>query len=441
MIYGNFFNGIGISEYDANKFHSIVGCDIHSKSGVTKSSLAMTKESGTTVTELCSCSVVSTNGDSFWFSGASGKIWKRTSAGVWSLVHTNTIGANLGCCLFNGYIYYASASKLGRIAIANASSEASWSSQNDSFGTFTAGDTAYKPMCVKNLSLFIGDGYLVASVDGAGTFSANVLDLETYHRITCLVGYNNYLLIGTTVASNVNQSGVFLWDTYSSSWTVEDYIEEQGVNTFIRSDNLILASCGTVGNIYYFTGEKLELMRALIDADETIATSVKPYNSANLNGLPLLGNLRGIYSIGRLNKDLPLAFNIEYVPSAGQGTTIGTILTVGGQVLASFQNGTSYGVDKLDTNRTNGVITTPVFMGKASMVKVYYSLMPTGCSIAIETKSDGGTWTAQTEVKDDQDLKIVYFDGGIGNASFVQARITLTSSTTSTPIITSIEII
>jgi hypothetical protein len=342
---------------------------------------------------------------------------------------------------FNGYLYYASSSKLGRIAEAVASSEASWSSQNDSWATFTIGNTSYHPMIEQNLSLFIGDGKYIAAVDAASTFSGNALDLQTQHVVTALVPYENDLVIGTIVSSYSNRSGLFRWDTYSNSWTTEDYVDEIGINCFINADETVYISIGTVGNIYYYTGANAKKWRMLKDANTIVTTGVNAYGVGNLNGLSLLATTRGIYSIGRVDDTFPVAQVIEYVPSLGQGTTLGALATVGTQVFVSYKNGTSYGIDKLSTNKYNGFIETPLFIGKeVNSVVARYDSLPTSTSITISTSVDGGSYTSQTVEKDDEDNREYRLQDSPMNKTTLQARITLNASTTTSPTIREIEI-
>jgi hypothetical protein len=98
----------------ANSLARIVGWDLHSEPAIMKVSQALTEESGGTVDELCKVVVECSDGNSYWFSSSSGKIWKRTDAGVWSLVSTNAQGSCLGAFEHNGFIYYATAEYLGR---------------------------------------------------------------------------------------------------------------------------------------------------------------------------------------------------------------------------------------------------------------------------------------------------------------------------------------
>jgi len=441
--YGQWQNGIGVSEYAQNYFHTIVGCDIHTKPGSITGSLDMINaDAGTAVVDaLCLSRVVLPAGDAFFGSSTSGKIWKVTTAGVVSLVHTNTEGAILGMGFFNGYLYYASDTKLGRIAEGVASSQATWSSQSDTFATFTNGNTSYHPMVEQNLTLFIGDGKYVASVDAAGSFSANALDLQTQHVITALTPYENDLLIGTIVGAYNNRSGLFRWDTYSNSWTTEDYVDEVGINCFINADETIYISIGTVGNIYYYTGANAKKWRMIKDGRNSVTTGVNAYGSGNLNGLPLFVSNRGIHSLGRSDDTFPVAQVIEYVPSQGQGTTLGALATVGSQVFVSYKNGSNYGIDKLDTNKYSGFIETPLFIGKeAESVTVSYDSLPASTAIEMSTSVDGGSYTSQTVEKDDEDNREYRITDMPLNKSTLQVRVTLTASGATSPVIREIEI-
>jgi len=437
MNFEKFYNGIK-GKLDQAGFYALRGVDIHTTPGSITSSKAMTKASASVVDATPTCSTVLPNGDSFFATSASGKIWKCTSAGVVSLVHTNTEGDTRGMGFFNGYLYYASSDKLGRITEAYASSQASWSSENDTWATFTNA-AEYKPMVVHNLSLFIGDGKYVAAVDGAGSFSANVLDLETQHTVTALARYGDYLLIGTYVGSNANQAGLFLWDTYSSSWTTVDYIDEAGVNMFIPADNTLFLQAGTVGNIYYWTGEKAELFTKLKDGANSVATAINPYGSANLNGLPLISTTKGVYSLGRGDASLPIAQAIEYLSSATI-TVAGAIETVASQVFLGWRATATYGIDKLSANKATGVVETPLALGKFKSVKVHYDSIPTSTNITCKLSKDGAAFATHTLVQDDTNKRLFKSSAAIGNKSTLQVQISLVPSTTTAPSIYNIEL-
>jgi hypothetical protein len=219
---------------------------------------------------------------------------------------------------------------------------------------------------------------------------------------------------------------VFIWDRYSPSWNYEDHISEIGLNCFVECDNLVLAQCGTAGQIYYWNGSQMLKFKKI----RGVTTTVNPYSSVEYKGRPLFAVGTKIFSIHREDQDFPFAVVQEYTASS----TIKSLIGKTNDLLVSSNK-----VENIDTNYATAIITTPELIGKANDVYIYYDSLPTGTTIGIETKVDGGDWVEQTPVVDTQ-LKMVHFNGGLGNVNFVQAKITLTPSTTSYPIIKSIEI-
>jgi len=415
MIFEKFYAGIGKSKYDVNGFDNLVNCDIHSEPGAIKCQLALAVDSATPDEDCVQDTAA--NGDTFFASTESGKIWKRTAAGVYSLVHTNTSGTNAGIRFFDGTLYYTTAAALGKITEALASSQSSWSSQTDAFGAYT-NDSAYKPMFELNLSLFIGDGSLMAAVDDAGSFSANVLDLYSDQIITTITGVGTDLLIGTLMGANKTNCKVFLWDTYSSSWTIEDDIPEIGVNCFIPTDNTTFAQCGTSGWLYHWTGAIMEKFKQI----RGITTGVNHYASTQLKGKALFGSGTKVFSIHRADKDFPYVVVQEYTATAA----ITSLGASGAQLLAP--NGTN--VNKIGANYATVVITTPEETDNIQSVEVDYDSIGGSGAITIGTNIDNaGSYTAQTSIVDAIKKK-VFFDGGLGTVNFLQTRITLTPQTT-----------
>lgn len=416
----------GKGAYDQQGYNATANLDVHSQLGTATSQVAIASES-TTPNEAAIGAIVS-NGDTFWASTASGKIWKRTAAGTYSLVHTGTQGNNIGIVAFQGYLYYWTATKLGRITIALASSEASWSSQNDSYATFTNSST-YKPYAICNLSLFIGDGNYVARVDSAHVFSANVLDVESQFSVTAIENADGWLLIGLTLSTSVSFSKVILWDTYSSSWTYEDDLYEIGINAFIVSDNIIFILAGTVGNIYYWTGAKAQLLTKIPSL--LTAVSIKPYNVAILNGKALFAVGTQIYSIHKADKDMAYAVVEEFTLSSG---TAASLLVKGSDLLVS--NGAA--VFKTGTSKATATFTSPFIQGTFNEVWVSYETMPTNCTLGLETNVNGAGWVSETGFKKDTTNMRYYLEGAPtfdGKIVFCKIRVTLNPSGTTAPVV------
>jgi hypothetical protein len=287
-------------------------------------------------------------------------------------------------------------------------------------------------MFVLNLTLWIGAGAFVDEVDSSGTFAAAALDLPAGYSVTTLNSSGSDLAIGTIRGTGVSHSRIFIWDTYSPSWTVEDDVDEIGINAFIRADNVLFAQCGTSGEIYYWNGTQLEKFGRIRGV--TTSAVGAHYKVSAYNGKPLIGIGTDIYSIYREYSDLPNAIVHEYTVTTGSVQSLG----VGdGTLLVS----TGDNIDYISTNRATATITTPISESKAKNVIVRYESLPSGSSIGIGTKVDGASsFTSQT-TKTDTVKKQVYFDGGLGDVNFIQAQITLTPNGANTPVIRSIEII
>jgi len=452
--------GIADSDYTGapNSMAELWGFDIHSEPGITKVNQALTKESGTTIDDLVLCGVPCSDGSTYLFGSTNGKVWKRTSGGVYSLEATVSPAAGavgvLGAKEYEGYIYYATQSRLGRWQIGTA-----WSTRNDNFGTFTKTDANWHPMITLNLVLYIGDGNLVAQVD-AGVFSPDALDLPfpSEVRIKCLGQMGTDILMGTYVNSNLVSTEIYRWNTWSVSFTNSDPIPEVGINSFIPIDNGVIVNAGTKGNIYIYNGSTLEpykQIKGTWDATTNKAT-VNPNAGLNFNGLPIFGLSyqvgtpanTGIYSLGRANRNYPIVLNGEVGISTGNlsKVEIGCILPAGDIYLVCWKDtttGTVYGVDKLDLTLkyTNAYMTTRAIMANRfallnyNVVNIAYRTLPANTTFTISAKVNGGSMTAFTtgEVQDDTMRQIFSTEVNIDDATKVQVKIAPTVSGNTAP--------
>lgn len=432
--YGEFFRGIGISENELTKFYTMVNVDVHTSSGKAQCSKALENiGSGNNFTTEPVCSIVLSNGDAFFGVGA--KIMKVANSVV-SLVHTSTNGDVLGMGEHKDVFYYATATKLGKITVALASSQATWTSNNDTWATFS-NQKAHKPMVWVNQILCIGDGNYVAIVDENEDFLANALDILDREVITAIHNMNDYLAIGTFVNSAVHQASFYNWDTYSPSWTEDYKLLERGVNMFFDIDGYTYAQCGSIGNIYQWTGERAVMFLPLRDANEAIETEVNPYGVTNLNGLTLIATKRGIFSFGKISATMPLAMVIEYVSTRGQGYKTGALEAIGSDLLVGHLDG----IDNISDNYATGKITIPETDGKQNKIFVGYTDMPTGCSITAKVNPDNSAYATIKMVQDDSNMREYYSDVHVNNKSTVQAEIYLNPVTTETPVIKVIKLI
>jgi hypothetical protein len=301
---------------------------------------------------------------------------------------------------------------------------------NDVADSFTellsSGDSEFHPMLDQNLVLYIGDRNYIHQVDidttdGSHVFTSRALDYNYPLRAKCLGTFQTDLLVGTVVDNKIAKTRLIRWNTWSDSFSSNDSIPEQGINAFIDGDNYILVSAGEVGNIYFFNGQTLELMRTMkgnstgFDAGGKV--TVHPQATANFKGLPLFGlsNVsgnpvdQGIYSFGSRNSDYPQILSLDYPiseRSSGNfvltGIEIGAIAIVGNDMYVSWKNGSTKGIDKLDySNKLSGAYITTQIM---DITKVYlnnyqkyiakYVVLPASTDITMQYKRHYGSWTS-----------------------------------------------
>ena len=332
----------------ANSLAEMVGCDIHSEPGFLKVNQKLTEESEGVIDELIKSIVTCSDGFAYAFGATNGGIFKRTSAGVWTKEATASpaIGSAgiIDAREYQGYIYYAMQSRLGRVAVG---APTDWSGRDDSWATFTNTDVDFHPMEEVNQVLYIGDKNYVAQVD-AGVFSANALDIKDPLRIKALGTILTDLVVGTFVSTVRVATEILRWNTWSESFSVADPIPEAGINAFLATDNYRLVNAGRKGNIYSYDGQNLNNYKRIPGNWVGSATAlIHPNATANMFGLPLLGlsNIsgnpakQGVYSLGSYDRNYPEVLNLEWLISRGtsENIDIGAIAIVGTDILVSWQ--------------------------------------------------------------------------------------------------------
>lgn len=425
------FRGLADSKWSGVKgsFPKMVGLDIHSQPGIITVQQKLTRNSPSSgandVDALCRAAVAASNGYQFWFSYTSGKIWARSSGGTWTLAYTTAPAAGSAGCLgaaeYDGYIYWATQSRLHRIAIGNA--DDSWASVDLNWQTFGVTNASFHPMVEINQALFIGDGNRVAKVDNTGTFNGNVLDIEPPHIVKSMSPFGIDLVVGTTIASTVNRCKVVRWDTVQSSWQFAEEILENGVNNFLWTQNALVVQAGRYGNFYIYDGQTLQPFKRLPGTWSTTQYGeVYPGSSANFKGVAVFGFSngagnpadQGVYSLGRYSKDYPLVFSgPDWVISQNDVTAveIGAILVEDNDLFVAWTDGADFGVDRIDASSkySSAYLEFPVIMPDGVEVNEFvkyianYSSLPSGTSLTFQHKlNHAASWTTfgNTAVQD-----------------------------------------
>ena len=457
-------SGLAFSKWSGRKdsLYKIIGFDPHSQPGLLNVEQKLTAETtGVKPTEFCRVAVNSSNGAQYWFSYTSGKIWERPTTGIWRLVHTTTPAAGTAGCFgakeYQGYIYWATQSRLHRITVANADNNDWATDAVEDWATFTITDSAFHPFLnhTGQQILYIGDGNYLAQVD-AGTFTANALDIVTPLRIKSLGQIGTDILLGTYIADNVTQTEIIRWNGWGVSFTNSDPIPEVGINAFLPADNMVLVQAGKAGNIYYYDGQNLILYGKIPGTySSTAYGEVYPDSVANKEGQILLGFSNGsgnpadqlVYRIAKYGIDFNYIMDQPYPLSERSGSDfvltgleIGAILVVGSNVYVAWKHGDVYGVDKTSTDKLDGsyletriiTINREEFANFSKAVVSYVSL-PANTDIDMYISRNYAAYGSVLSKVDDTDRKIIESkDEGV-DFTTMQLKIKVTASGSSAP--------
>lgn len=463
LIWNGQFGGLADNKWSGilGSFAALVGIDGHKTPGTMTVRQKLAKDSSTTVTALCRVRIATSVGTTLWFSYTDGKIWSRTTAGVWTLVYTTApVAGNAGCLgaeEYNGFVYFATQSRLHRIAIGATIDTAAYWTANIAlnWATFAVTDSEFHPMQRQSAKLFIGDGNRVTSVNSSATFNNNALDLLTPWRIKTIIDYDIDILLGIKIADTVNEAFVVRWDTESTSWTSSDPIPENGINAFIRDDNYVYAQAGQFGGLYFYDGAQLVPFKRIPGTwSPTSYGEVYPQAVSNLLGRPVFGlsngsgnpALQGVYTFGSYSKDYPKVLDLSYPisnSSTMQSLSIGAVLAIGANLLVSWQNGSVFGVDLLDwSNKYASAYfdTMMLFEDKRDVLKVLnkvyalYDSLPASTGITFSYSINGAAFVAMTSVTDSI-LAQVYANLTVPDIGNLQIRCAFTVSANNAPVI------
>ena len=453
------FNGLSDSLFSGikNSFYKMTGLDIHSQPGAITVNQKLSKHSGDTITALCRVVVSVSDGSKLWFSYTDGKIW-RESSGTYTPVYTTSPTAGNAGCLgaeeYNGYIYWATQSRLHRIPITNIATAQNWTDYDEpNWKTFTITDLEFHPMKIQNATLFIGDGNYVAKVDSSALFTANALNIVAPTRVKSLAPFDIDLVIGTIISASVNFCWVIRWDTIQTTWQYSEPVWENGINSFLWNGSVLLAQAGTYGKLYYYDGTKLQDYKRIPGSwSASKYGEVFPNAVGILKSIPIFGFSngagnpceQGIYSLGSFSKDYPKVMSLDYLISEGitASISIGAIVVDGQNLYVSWQNDTTFGIDKLDYgNKYSGAYLetlriTPDAGGSGQTVRIFanYQSLPANTALTFYYKKNNATDFVEMETINDTENQRIYAELTI-DARVYQFKAVFTIATNDAPVV------
>lgn len=323
----------GISDYDdkgiagSGKFLS--ACEIRTNSDGLKCKQALKQEGSGVFEDLILWFVPSPDDCTYAF-GDTGRIYKRTSAGVWSKVYTEPDGKILGAAIayrfvstnvYQPYIFWACETTLHRKEIPG---EADWSDVDEA-GSGT-GETypktnlttaTWHTMKWTTGYLLIANANLIGFVAYDGSYTNEGLQTIPGLEITTIVDRNNEIAAMGTAITNDNQALLYSWDTISTSWISKTPMNFKSIDAAIDSEFFLMVA---EGQIWY-----TDLYTKLPVCDLPGGGTVKPGGATVRENVALfaVGNAvresadssvtcNGIYGYGRRKNAGTPVLNLEY---------------------------------------------------------------------------------------------------------------------------------
>lgn len=167
QLFPNGIQGLSDSKWAgrSGSAYRLVGIDYRTTPGLVTAHQKLTKDSSTTVTELCKVQLAVSDGSTLHFSSESGKIWREVS-GTYTLVHTTVpTSGDAGCSgaeEYAGDILWFTEDYVHKIAVAGIGD--TWSDVvQQNWGAFKNGIREH-PSVQQNLAVFVGDGQDIAEI-------------------------------------------------------------------------------------------------------------------------------------------------------------------------------------------------------------------------------------------------------------------------------------
>lgn len=252
---------------------------------------------------------------------------------------------------FERYLYFWTKDIIFRVPIKNLN-DLGYHIQ--SAGTFKNGNENH-PSVKNNNQLYIADGSIISQVANDGTFiKETFFNLANTETIQALTSFDTDVLVGT---KDIGFGRILRWDGFSESWSAEDDVfEKEGVRAFIKDDNLVYASVGTRGNIYFYNGAKLEDFLNIPEVLNNDKVKINPNATEFFLNTPIFGLsnesgnpvLQGIYGFGSYSSRYPKALTLDYKIGDFSNLEIGVLLKDGTDLYATYKTDSDVGVMKID---------------------------------------------------------------------------------------------
>jgi len=420
----------GISDYSdrgiLGAFKMASGLDIRRQNDTLYCQQGLTAEGVGVITDLILWLVPSSDGNTYGF-GDTGKVYKRTSAGTWSLVYTTT-GKVTGACEWihstdKYYLYWTVGTNLHRKEIpgntgwTDVDADAGWPKTN-------LENVAWHTMKVAGGALMICNGSYVAMVGYDESYTVEAVQVYPDELTKTIIERQDYVIIGAYKNNDSEKGALYSWKQEALNFIQRKEIPSKGVNGMIDTE-LTLMQSGTKGGFYYS-----DLINVLSITDTHEDDKVNPDGVDVDEGLGLFGMFggtnSGIYTLGRKRKNAPFVLNLDYPLTC---TEIGSVKNLGDVILVSYNNAGSYGVKKVDSDSKGigtyysldliapkefvrplvwqSVVLKTTTMPDGTSIQLYYRINKDGDFVQAKMQDEVASYTSGTEA--------VFLTGGEGS--------------------------
>jgi len=340
--------------------------------------------------------------------GDTGYIYRRDSSGFWMQVYKDSGGKIRGASekpssSRKKYLVWATETTIKKKEIPGSSS---W---NDVSVVDTNLDsTDWHTMRQINGALYIANGDRLALFGYDDSYTNEALDLIPGNIAKTIVERNGTAIIGTYRASDPNK----------------------GINASIDVE-VPLSQIGDDGEIFFANMTDSIAVKRFPGGGKVnpggIASSIKEINffqwedtalnwidKQSIGNIALFGvynatsGYNGIYSYGRKNKNMPFVLNMDYEMDVDE---IGAVIVNNGTVIASYKDGSDYGVLATDqNNKAEGIyeglelkapLKKPVKIIPCTMAEIQMKPLPHGSYVQFWYKvNKNGSFVQATSIDD-----------------------------------------
>lgn len=343
--------------------------------------------------------VKATDGNTYGF-GNAGNIYRRYPDGYTRNVYKDPDGAIKGAIEKPSstgatYLQWATATSVKQKPLPGSST---WGDVTEIADNLTGAD--WHTMKQVGGANYIANGSKLALVGYDDSWTNEALDLIPGNIAKTLIERNGRTVIGTHKAGYPNKGVNAMIDCEVPLSQIGDDGELFFTN-FADSMPVKRFPGGGRVNPYGVTNEvdQIEIFDWVFGADSWV-------DKQSMGNMSIWGvfnadsGKNGLYYYGRKNKEQPFTLNLEYAMDVDE---IGAVVNVEGITIASYRDGTDFGVKAVDsTTKAQGIwegleFRTPVKKAEKPTifkeVEIFMDALPVGCSVYFYyQKNKSGTW-------------------------------------------------